>query len=832
MPRLGDALELHRHGWRVIAAPRAAKAPIGSWKAAQSAVATPAELAEAFSEDRNIFLLTGRISRLVVLDCDDRTAIDFWRERLGPILDQTTCASTGRGRHYYFRLAEGEERRGRSSNGGASGKWDIKAEGGGVVAPPSVHPSGRLYRWAPLRGPESLQDAPATLWATEDEGAPETGTRSLLSHLLHQRPAEGERNNWLAKVAGHYAAHIPHQDAYQAMVEQAAEGLDLDADEVARVSRSIWQTERARAGRASPPQPPEGEGGEWRIREPAEESGWLVSGDTRILVRTGTKNLEGAREFTLSEWCDADLRALGILELPATTIYEVEVRRMDGEVVQASLPSDVIANTWNLRKWLAQQGASLVNPDGMDPRGMPEGTRMLRYLSAQGAPVQQTVDSLGWHDEYQAFITHDGVLKADGAHPFEAVRPEPRVRHLAPYLYGLEGAEHEAAEILREIMTFHTKRVTAVFGAWWAACLLKPQITAEFSQFPFMALEAPSESGKSTGFFPLMLKLSGNTQGKGNPTKAALRDYLSAHRNGIVWIDDLDSLEEYSELLRNVTVEGSVTKKAFNQTDQITVKLHAALVVSGEALGMHAQKALLDRSVGLEVTSPVRRMSYRTPEMSQWDDIVELERRHPALSDYAGTLVVKALRLAPRLTGQIARLRVGDGGRQADKLTTVRLGAWILQELMGGNTRWVMNEVDAWIADQQTGYNSDDNSLTLSILPSVLHRTGHQTKPQGPDPTRRQLATPVFIRVNQAGQEEVWFSPTLLAAYWSDLHYGRVDGRTASEQALEQQGRAIGAGGKKSVGRRYWKFVTGDGGRIYWRLPADESTRVLDRSRA
>jgi hypothetical protein len=830
LPKLSDALELHNRGWRVVAAPRAAKAPISSWKHAQTEAATQPELVEAFKEDRNIFVVTGRISQLAVLDCDDRTAIDYWRGRLGPILDETACVSTGKGKHFYWKLPEGEERRGRSSSGGDSGKWDIKAEGGGVVAPPSIHPSGRIYRWVAKRGPDKLQAAPAGLWATDGEEAPATGPRSLLSHLLNHRPEEGERNVWLAQVAGHYAAHIPHQDAYESMVKQAADGLGLDDAEVAKVIRSIWQTEQAKQGRAAPPEAPEGEGGEWRVREAAEESGWLVSGGTRILVRTVSKDSEGAKSHNLTEWCNADLRVLGILELPLSTIYEVEVRRLDGEIITASLASDVIADQRLLRKWLAQFGASLTNPDNMDPRGMPESTRLLRYLRAQGAPVQQTVDSLGWHEEYSAFVTHDGVLKADGAHAFEAVRPEPRIRYLAPYAYGLEGEDFEAAEILREVMTFHDERVAAVFGAWWAACFLKPQLTTEFSQFPFMALEAPSESGKSTGYFPLMLKLSGNIQGKGNPTKAALRDYLSAHRNGIVWIDDLDSLEQYGELLRNVTVEGSVTKKALNQADQITVKLHAALVVSGEALGLHSQKALLDRSVSLGVPSPVGRRSFRG-SYSQWDDVVELERRHPVLSDYAGTFVVKSLKLESRLIAQIAKLRVGDGGRMNDKLTIIRIGAWMLTELMGGNAAWVMKQVDSWIDETAGAYRADDNSLTMMLLPTVLHRTGHQQRPMGPDPARKQIATPCFIRKNAASKEEIWFSPALLAAFWSDLHYAKVDARTASEQALEQQARAIGAGGKKSTGRRYWDFTTGGGGRVYWRLPAEASERVLERSR-
>src|SRR5208282_3962110 len=108
---------------------------------------------------RNIFLITGSISQLAVLDCDDQTAIEYWRNRLGTVLDETSCVATGKGKHFYFQLPKGEVRKGRSSPGGDSGKWDLRAEGGGVVAPPSVHPTGRVYRWGQGRDPSKLQDA-------------------------------------------------------------------------------------------------------------------------------------------------------------------------------------------------------------------------------------------------------------------------------------------------------------------------------------------------------------------------------------------------------------------------------------------------------------------------------------------------------------------------------------------------------------------------------------------------------------------------------------------------------------------------------------------------
>jgi hypothetical protein len=457
---------------------------------------------------------------------------------------------------------------------------------------------------------------------------------------------------------------------------------------------------------------------------------------------------------------------------------------------------------------------------------MASGARLVRYLEAQQPPVQIAVTALGWHEESGAFITHEGLLRADGFHPFEAVRPAPRVRAWAPYAYGLEGEEHEARAILQEVLTYHDERVAAVFGAWWAACLLKPQIHREFSQFPFMALEAPSESGKTTGYFPLMLELAGNTQGNSNPTRAAMRDYLSAHRSGIVWVDDLDNLDALSELIRSTTVEGSVVKKALNQSDQIAVQLVAALCVSGESLGLSGQKALLDRSIGLEVPSPVGRRSLKG-DYSQFQDIVELKRQHPQLYDYAGTFVVRALKLAPDVPAKALELREGDG-RLMDKLTIMRLGTWILRTLLDyESSEWIERHVNVWIAEQLECYDPTDNSLTMMLLPSAIKRLGRPTQPMGPDTSRSRPASPVFIRPQE---KDMWVNPTTLAEWWSDIHYGRIDQRTASAAALRQQMKAIGAGGRKGADRRYFKYTTGSGGANYWRLPDAIALQVLTRA--
>jgi hypothetical protein len=203
-----------------------------------------------------------------------------------------------------------------------------------------------------------------------------------LSHLLDHPPEEGGRNNWLAQVAGHYAAHIPHQDAYEAMVRQAAAPLGLEDAEVDKLIRSIWQSERSKVGKAIPVDADPTEGGDWRIAQPEEESGWLVSGDTRILVQIRERDAEGNASLALSAWASADFRAIAVVVEEDEVAFDVEIRRSDGTVSEAVLPAAAFGSPVALNTWLANHGVVLYTPDTMHPSKMNAGSRLAAYLRA------------------------------------------------------------------------------------------------------------------------------------------------------------------------------------------------------------------------------------------------------------------------------------------------------------------------------------------------------------------------------------------------------------------------------------------------------------------
>src|SRR5215471_13525657 len=141
---LEAALSYLRHGWPVLPVDQDSKKPLVEWKPYQTQLPTEDEVKEWFQKwpKANIGIVTGGLSRLLVVDCDSEHALKRFG-KLCPGADNTRQCQTGRGKHFYFRFEEGV----RNNSGVLGTGIDVRGEGGFVIVPPSVHANGKPYVW-------------------------------------------------------------------------------------------------------------------------------------------------------------------------------------------------------------------------------------------------------------------------------------------------------------------------------------------------------------------------------------------------------------------------------------------------------------------------------------------------------------------------------------------------------------------------------------------------------------------------------------------------------------------------------------------------------------
>ncbi len=112
----------------------------------------------------NLGIHTGRASNLVVLDVDPRhrgdQSLEALEAKYGQLPDTLRVRTAGDGDHYYFAFPDVALR---NSASVLDDGLDIRAEGGYVVAPPSIV-GGRAYTWLDEWGHDLTPVAPMPGW--------------------------------------------------------------------------------------------------------------------------------------------------------------------------------------------------------------------------------------------------------------------------------------------------------------------------------------------------------------------------------------------------------------------------------------------------------------------------------------------------------------------------------------------------------------------------------------------------------------------------------------------------------------------------------------------
>jgi hypothetical protein len=210
------------------------------------------------SRDYNIGIATGEDSGIWVLDIDDdkggEATLAQSEAAFGP-LPPTVEAITGNGRHLYFRWPTGIEIRNRQEHEEIAG-IHVRGNGGYVVAPPSIHPSGRCYCWS-VDSADSFADAPdwlIDLVTGERQGETKPAATPESWRTFVDETVEGSRRgNAIARLSGLLLRCAPTIDTLVTLsLCQMFNALrcrpPLPADEVKDIVTAICNRELQRRG--------------------------------------------------------------------------------------------------------------------------------------------------------------------------------------------------------------------------------------------------------------------------------------------------------------------------------------------------------------------------------------------------------------------------------------------------------------------------------------------------------------------------------------------------------------------------------------------------------
>jgi hypothetical protein len=285
----------------------------------------------------NIGIATGDVSGIVVIDIDvgegkrGAESLDALEREFGKLPTTWTAVTGGGGTHYYFRHP-GPLSHIPISAGVVAPGIDVRGDGGYVVAPPSVHRTGKHYAWELGLSPDDVPLADLPVWLRSK--LVQAPAEFMKPKEIPEVISEGGRSEALTSMAGSMRRRGMSMAAMEAALLAENETRcqpPMPIDEVRAIVRSVGRYAPAPVAAVSGAAASAGEGGV-PADPPAEAAADKPAGKTRKDRRAKLDGpvLQGVLEEEARRWLRA--RNLGfnaIEELIDTETSQAAPLRLD-----------------------------------------------------------------------------------------------------------------------------------------------------------------------------------------------------------------------------------------------------------------------------------------------------------------------------------------------------------------------------------------------------------------------------------------------------------------------------------------------------------------------
>ena len=543
----------------------------------KDATKDPNKIREWFGKwpDSNIGIATGGESEIVVLDVDVKKgkpgleSLKELQDQIGPLPNTLTCQTPSGGLHYYFKTKNLPLK----NKLGFMPGLDLMANGGYVVAPPSLTGNDLYYEWikkCPIADiPNSLVDF------VRGNKTEKTSKIGDIGTLIKRSFPNGEEKN------GELITHcIFHDDKHPSLSINLTKGLYYcfacqGKGDVRSLLAKLKET-----GNQNPDSSSEGNKISFSN---------LVENDGRLCKIKALK--DATILIPITSFLIEPLLAIVI---PNQGEYlRVKLTALNGKSFEVCIPPWAWESTQKFIKVLPTKETTFT--------GNSTDVQSIRaHVAEKTVPTSHGTRVSGFHENI--FVTEEGALAKEGpVTSLTHINEHPSNCHLLSQSPALEQELHTLKTYLPK---FNSPQIVAIILGWTVACFFKTQITRSLGSFPILCLEGEPGSGKTTTITRILMPiwaLKGEPNGINELKKFGFMKLVSGS-NTIPVVFEENKGCRMSQDQRNLV--STVIRDSYNglqgyrgRPDQslITYSYQAPLAIAGES--GFSEPAVLDRIV-------------------------------------------------------------------------------------------------------------------------------------------------------------------------------------------------------------------------------------------